>query len=509
MRLLDTLHEQLPDTSVRRVVVIALVLQVLTAWFNAGHLSPDEHWQILEFAWYKLGHAPASSLPWEFAARMRPGLQPWLAAGVIAALERLGAFTPFVATFVLRLASGLLGLWAALALCARCLPEIRRPSLRQLALLGTLFLWAAPFLRGRFASETWSGALAIAGICLALDGVAAWTGRRGRSLVLSAAAGCVWALAFYCRFQIGFAVAGAAAWLLLVRRPHPSLLLMMGIGLVAGLASNLLIDHWLYGAWVLTPLQYWSQNVLHGKASLFGTAPWWATALPFLIILIPPFSVPLVGVLLVGVWRCRRHVLVWTVVPFVVAHALVPHKELRFMVPVVGALVPLLALSLDSLPEGFLNRLLGWCRSRVGRAVMGLALLVNAVALAVLTVVPSPYPDDPSPVLRRLWDAGSAGPVRLYSLTRSPYATGVLRSHFYMAPHLVETPVRRATDFLSLHEVWHGERISCSTPASIRRPRWGRQALRVCRWLARCRRSCAMSPGWTGPAIAWSGPCAN
>lgn len=406
MRLLDTLRGQLPDVRVRRVVASAFLLQGLSAWFNAGRFNPDEHWQILEFAWWRLGHAPTSSLPWEFAARMRPALQPWLAAGVFTALERLHAFTPFAATFVLRLASGLMGLWVALELCARCLPEIRRPVFRQLAWLGTLFLWGAPFLRGRFASESWSGALAVAGICLALDGATAWPVRERRGLVLGALAGFAWGLAFYCRFQIAFMLVGAGAWLVFVRRARRALLTTIGAGFLVAVALNLLLDHWFYGVWVVTPWRSWLENLYHGKAASFGTSPWWATALPFLVLLIPPFSLVFVAVLLAGVWRCRGHVLVWAIVPFVVAHALIPHKEARFMIPVVGALVPLLALSFDNLPDRWLDRLLAWRRTRAGRLLTGTCLVLNVAALAVLTVIPA---HETYPVIRWLWDANAAG----------------------------------------------------------------------------------------------------
>jgi phosphatidylinositol glycan class B len=142
---------------------------VLSAWFNRGFFSHDEHFQILEFAWYKLGRTPAQALTWEFPARIRPGLQPLLAAGLFKGLEALGLFTPFLATFLLRLASGLFGLWVSLELCVRASPWIRDASLRRLLLPGMLFLWFLPYTHGRFASEAWGGLLFFGGLCLLLD----------------------------------------------------------------------------------------------------------------------------------------------------------------------------------------------------------------------------------------------------------------------------------------------------------------------------------------------------
>ena len=162
----DTLRRLLPRTRVGWLVCAAVVVHVLTAWFSGGYLQADEHWQILEFAWHRLGHEPATVLPWEFEARIRPAFQPWLAAGVIVLLQRLGAFTPLAAAFLLRLASALLGLWVSLRVCALALPSIRRQAYREMAFFGALFLWCAPFLHARFSAESWGGMLAFGGLAL-------------------------------------------------------------------------------------------------------------------------------------------------------------------------------------------------------------------------------------------------------------------------------------------------------------------------------------------------------
>ncbi len=47
--------------------------------------------------------------------------------------------------------------------------------------------------------------------------------------------------------------------------------------------------------------------------------------------LIPPYSLAILAVLVAGVWYARRHMLVWATVPFVVVHAIIAHKEPRFL----------------------------------------------------------------------------------------------------------------------------------------------------------------------------------
>ncbi len=451
---LATLQDRLPGTHVLRLVAIALVIHVLTAWFNGGFLNADEHWQILEFAWHKLGHEPASVLPWEFLEQMRPGLQPWIAAGVIAALQRAGVFTPILAAFLLRLASALLGLWVSLQVCALVLPSIRRQVYREMAFYGSLFLWAAPFLHARFSAESWGGALAFGGVCLLLAADAACDGEgrdRGvapppRALALAGCAGVAWGFAFFCRVQMAPAIAGASLWWIMVRRGSWRLLGVAAAAFVVAAAANVAIDHWLYGAWVLTPLRYVEVNVLQGKASTFGTSPWWMIVAPFLLVPLPPFSVVAVALLVLGAWTCRRHVLVWMALPFVAAHAVIPHKELRFMVPLIFVLAPLVALSFDNLPASLAAWLDASRRAKVRSLVRRTFVVSNAVALAFITFM-APFSRDP--LIRAVWEESRTHEVRLLAFPHSLYAHQAgspLLMRFYEPDTISETIVRDARD---------------------------------------------------------------
>jgi phosphatidylinositol glycan class B len=461
---LATLRTYLPGTRVSRLVAAAVGIHVLTAWFNGGYLHPDEHWQILEFAWHRLGHEPATVLPWEFAEQIRPAFQPWIAAGLITALQFAGVFTPFLAAFLLRLASALLGLWVSLWLCALVLPSIRRQTYRRTAFYGTLFLCTAPFLHARFSAENWGGALTFGGLALLLAADAAY-GRDGRerdaslpagipppaakAVALAACAGFVWGLAFFCRLQMAPAIAGAILWWVTIRRGSWRLAGVAAAAFLIAVAANVAIDHWLYHAWLFTPLRYFDVNVLQGKASTWGTSPWWMVAAPFLLMVLPPFSVVALALLIIVVWICRRHVLVWTVVPFVAAHAAVPHKELRFMAPMIFAIAPLVALSLDNLPA----RLAAWLdgpRRAALRAVVGRTFVVsNAVALAIVTLIPA-LPT--YPLLQQVWYAGRDHPVRLLVLPQSLYVHQLSdwhRMRFYQPDTVSEVKVSDGPDLLT------------------------------------------------------------
>ena len=422
------------------LVTGGLAVVVASAWFNRGFLSYDEHFQILEFAWYKLGRAPVETLAWEFREQMRPGVQPLLAAWAARGVEAVGVFSPFILAFLLRLVSGLLAVWVSLAVATRVLPEVRNERLKITLVAGSLFLWFLPFAHVRFSADNWGGLLFFAGLCLLLDSVgesgagdrAIWRrdGRRGAlgSVVAASAAGLLWGVAFNFRYQVGFSIAGAGCWLLFVRRARLPVLAVVGLSFLMACAVCALADRWLYDAWVFTPYEYARANLVEGKAATFGVEPWWFYGGQMLLFLVPPFSIVLVGLLGAAAWYHRRHVLVWTTVPFLVGHSLIAHKEVRFLVPITYAVVPLLVLAADRFASDASATLARWARSRAARHGARAFVVVNLVALAVVTVKPS---HETEVLFRWLWHASEKQPITVYTATDSPYKFLSLEICFY------------------------------------------------------------------------------
>jgi phosphatidylinositol glycan class B len=417
-----------------------LAVVAASAWFNRGFLSYDEHFQILELAWYKLGRAPAETLAWEFREQMRPGLQPLVAVWAARGVEAIGVSSPFVLAFLLRLASGLLGVWVSLAVATRVLPEVRSERLKVALVSGSLFLWFLPFSHVRFSADNWGGLLFFAGVCFLLDSVGESRERAAGPRVrrqpgpvaAAAAAGLLWGFAFYCRYQVGFSIAGAGCWLLFVRRARPAVVAALALSFLVACAAGALADRWLYDAWVFTPYEYVRANLIEGKAATFGVEPWWYYVGRILLFLLPPFSLALVGLLVAAVWYERRHILVWATLPFLVGHSLIAHKEDRFLIPITYAVVPLLVLAADRFASGASATLERWIRSRAARNAARAFVVVNLVALAVVTVKPS---HETEVLFRWLWDASQKQPITVYTATDSPYRFLSLEICFYRSPN--------------------------------------------------------------------------
>ncbi len=169
-------------------LIAGFVIYGITAWCSEGYHHPDEHFQILELANYRLGGTPAADLPWEFGERMRPGLQPGLAYTVICGLKMIGIASPFLQAFGLRLISGWL-MWLLIYAWARQLGHsFAYEKGAALLLWLSLLLWFMPYLSVRFSSELWAGLSFLTGLFLITqfidkegDRMRGWLRPRGHS----------------------------------------------------------------------------------------------------------------------------------------------------------------------------------------------------------------------------------------------------------------------------------------------------------------------------------------
>jgi phosphatidylinositol glycan class B len=395
------LQATLPGVHAGAFIAAIVFVHFLAAWFNAGYPTADEHYQIIEFAQYKLGYQQTSALAWEFAAQIRPALQPALAALAIRLHHALGVASPFAIAFSLRVLSALLAVWVTLELCVRCLPSIETRWVRRVALYASFFLWVAPSVHARFSSDNWGGLWFVAGLCLMLDAADDWEPRRARSMFLAVCTGAIWSAAFYCRFQMGIAIAGAGLWLLLMRRGHLALVAAIAASFVAGGAFNEGLDHWLYGVWTYVPWNYFASNLIEGKAATFGVLPWWMIGVYAAVALIPPFSLVIIAVVAVGSWYARRHVIVWTAMPFVFMHVAVAHKEARFLIPLVYIAGVWGAVCLDALPSSLKRWITNAARTALGRASIAMFCTVNVLALVAAVLLPA---NDSTNVDRWRWE---------------------------------------------------------------------------------------------------------
>lgn len=407
----------------RSLALLGLVVMLICAVFSNGRFHADEHFQILEFAHYKMGKMSADDLPWEFEERMRPALQVGLGFGVIHFLSWCGLTSPFDQVMVLRILSGLLS-WMLLVQCYRLFKEEGTHKGEDFWLLAILlFSWFVPLLSVRYSSENWSAI----SFFMAVTCMIQFEKRLIKRIIwLEILVGILLGFAFYFRFQMAFAMLGLMAWWIWRKQLMSWTSLCIIVGVCFSFLFCSLVDRWFYGTWVFTPFQYFRANILEHKAADFGVSPWWYYFTIYLEKGIPPLSILSFVFLIIGIVLNRSSVLVWIFISFLIGHLMVGHKELRFLFPM---MIPFLVLIARGIHWGQhqikTNQWLRWGKSTV--------VVFNCMIL--LGVIFSPAQPSVN-MYKYLYDHANANKALMLSLKQGPYDCGILNIHFYRADSL-------------------------------------------------------------------------
>ena len=402
-----------PDlpSPVRRIALLGALALSIAAIFSIGPFHADEHFQILEFAGWKLGITPETDLTWEFGARLRPALQPAMAVMVHRLMNAVGFDDPYATSLLLRLFTAALAWSGAVLLFNRRLrddPALQQPRLRSTYAALAFLLWFGVFAAVRFSSEGLSAALFLIGFAHVVHG----NGQRSRAWLLG---GLLIGLACVARVQMGFMVIGLVGWCLLVKRAALPKLSVLVAGVVAAQLIGLLIDRWFYGEWIFTAWNYFEQNIIAGKAASFGTEPWWWYFTQITERAVPPFSIAFIALPLLAIVFRRRDPVVWAALPFLLAHLSIGHKELRFLFPLIPFLPALVVLGAHAaLEQGWFKRF----NDRWWRVLRIVLVIVHVPLLLVVLLKPA----NEDAVLREAIHDSASEPMTLVHEGRQPFA---------------------------------------------------------------------------------------
>jgi phosphatidylinositol glycan class B len=234
-------------------------------------------------------------------------------------------------------------------------------------------------------------------------------------------------LSFLFRYQNAFLMVGWLAWLLFINKSKFNHLLLTALGILMMFVLGIFIDKWFYGEWVLSTWKYFEQNILLDKMSGFGIEPWYYYLVQIFNVGIPPFSLLyIVPFVLLMVYRWKD-ALVWTILPFVLIHFYIGHKELRFLFPAIG-LLPLVAVTAgemvnDKWPGFFKN------------TIVKVFVLLFWVQNALFTVIVSLKAADAQVALYKELYNRYEEPVVVYYIKDNPYCRA-LDVYYYKRPNL-------------------------------------------------------------------------
>jgi len=350
----------------------AAAVLALAAWFGTGYSSEDEFQHVILLAEHLRGHADAASLPIDYHQGWRSMTLPLIAAGVFEAAGLSGVTSPFTLTLLLRLLTAALALWAVGGFVRAVLPSVREEN-RQAFILLSWFLWFVPVLHVRFSGEAWSGMLFLRGLTLLLDA------RRPEAI------GAWWAAALLVRPAAAILPFGALLWLLVVRHEPWKRIGGMAIGALAFLAVGIAADSLAYGRITFTLWNYASAALTGEEAHRFTALPWHQHLLFGLKYAALPIGAALLAAAAALLALKPRHPVLWLLLPFLLAHSLLPNKEPRFLIPLAPLMPWLLMAAWDALCERWPAAM----RSAGAMRILFPFAAVNVLALAVGIATPA------------------------------------------------------------------------------------------------------------------------
>jgi len=410
-------------SSYRWIFISGLGVFLITAYFSTGYYHPDEHFQILEFCNYKLGNSPQTDLPWEFNERIRPALQPALAFVIIKIANLFGVYSPFSNALILRLLTAFLSWLIICKISLFLTKDFFTESGKKIFLMLSLFLWFIPSLSVRFNSENYSAIAFLLAVHLILQFFEDNPEKKYYKLVF---AGIILGLSFFFRFQIAFAIIGSGLWLLLVKKIS---LNHLGILIASGLISIICctgVDYWFYENLEFTPFNYFFSNIIEQKANNWGTRPWWYYFNKFIIQAAPPISIFLLAFFMFGLIKNPKNIFSWSLVPYIIAHIIVGHKELRFMFPIVFGFIYLACLGID-------NFIATRRYMKAGRIVLYTLIVINIPILILKMRMPA---QEAINYYQYLYDYSSNQKTDVLCIEKDVYELSDLPVNFYKSPNV-------------------------------------------------------------------------
>ena len=349
-----------------RVALFASVLAACAApllwaaWCEHGVFWPDEVLQTLE-----QGHRFAFGyglVPWEF----RDGVRSWFVPGLIGVVMKAGALCGIHSGLGLaRLVKTCIALGALGGGYATMRVAERFGGLLAASLAGVLY--AANPMIVYFGTRCLTDDMSIPFVAF---GALLLTSPKESVRIerVRFGAGVLLGLATVVRTQNALLVVTAIGVLLAMREWRAARAFVLGAAAALALGGGL--DWLTWGAPFSSSIAYVRFNLIEGKASSFGTEPvlyyartlWTSTGWPIVLVAIGVAAATL-----------RARMLVVLVVVFLFAHVLIPHKELRFLMPIVPVLIAGSSVGIVLI----LDRLLK-TRDKVKWATLGAAALAIA-----------------------------------------------------------------------------------------------------------------------------------
>lgn len=387
--------------------IVILNIYIFTVFTSNGFHHPDEHFQLIEFAGLKAGWNTVYDLAWEYDSQIRPTLQPYIALIIFKTFNFFNVNSPYFLALVLRAITAIFSM-LTISFFIRSYKSTVNNKLYLVFILLSFFLWFLPSISVRFSSEVW------AGLCLLLSVGLIQRNKLHKGCFFLI--GILMGLSFEFRFQMGLSIVGILLWLLIIKKISYLnwIIIISGLSFVIVLCA--VLDSFYYQTVVFTPYNYVKVNIID-DLNLFGTEPWYyylkmmfeapSLIIGFMIV----FSI--VFLLITD----YKNIILWCIFPFLIVHSIIPHKELRFLFPLVNFIPILLVWTYERISK---------CRKLNIHFVLNM-LIISAIIVNVggLFTIFKPAGNGNVNLAHYIHTTYSTNkPIEVYSFHVGPYSVG-------------------------------------------------------------------------------------
>jgi phosphatidylinositol glycan class B len=313
---------KLENWSIKRILILAVVVHVVTALNSEGFFQFDEHFQILEFISYKLNSTSSADLPWEFKSQIRPWFQVLLYYLILVPIKFVGISSPFAQATILRVLTGLIGILAVFSLKDFLGKD---ESKIKIYFFFLLFSWFVPVIHVRASSENLSASFILIGFSFLMGAL------KKDNFLKGMLAGLFLGFGYLVKSQLALVVAFLWFWLLIFHPKKWKVSLSSSLSILFTIGLGIIIDYWGYGEWTFSTLNYFKVNIIENRVSNFGIDPWWYYFKLTFMKGIPILSIPFLFASFIYWKRFWKSPITWMTAPFFLIHCLIGHKELRFI----------------------------------------------------------------------------------------------------------------------------------------------------------------------------------
>ncbi|XP_061347460.1 mannosyltransferase APTG1 isoform X2 [Gastrolobium bilobum] len=311
-------------SSQKRVFGFCLAFRILNSLLVQSYFNPDEHWQGPEVAHriaFGYGH-----LTWEWKQGIRSYLHPMLFVVLYRVLAILNLDTPWLMMRAPRLLQSVFSAVGDLYLY-KLSAVLFGDRVAKWALFSQLANWFMFYCFSRTLSNSLETVLTLVSLyfwpCMRSSNKCSFVSRKC-GLVVAALA---------CAIRPTSAITWLYVGLLELLKAHDRLkfifLEVAPIGtLVLGLTC--LLDRFMYGTWILVPLNFLKFNFLSSGGDYYGTHKWhWYLTQGFPVMIFSHLPFCIAGIIYSKQWKFTG-LLAW-VLSF---YSVLGHKEFRFVLPV-------------------------------------------------------------------------------------------------------------------------------------------------------------------------------